>query len=292
MKSMTGFGKASHASSELELDVSLKSVNGRFLEIRFHMPREYGAFEADFKKAIGARLARGTVDVHIGRRPGADAETADVRVCAPLAKKWLKAYQDLARELKLETAPEFELIAKSPDVLALRDRAEVSEPELALALRLLSEAATTCDVERAREGASLERALTGLLADLEKNVGRMEALREAANRELEKKLRERLDRLGLDTAVDPQRLAQEIIIQIDRGDIAEEIGRLREHIRAYGELVKAEGSQGKKLDFYAQELLREVNTIGSKSQISALTALVVDSKAIVERVREQVQNAE
>lgn len=289
---MTGFGKAKSSSSELELDISLKSVNGRFLEIRFHMPREYAAFEAEFKRIIGQNLSRGTVDVYVNRRPGPEAETVEVQVHTPLAKKWLKAYRELAKELKLKTELNFEMIAKAPDVLTLNERAEVSEKERKLALKLLADAAKACDGERSREGKALQSTLSSLLGDLDSAVTKMESLREAANKELEKKYRERLDRLGLDAAVDPQRLAQEIIMQIERSDIAEEIARLKEHVRAYRELIKSKDSQGKKLDFYAQELLREVNTVGSKSHVSSLTNVVVDSKAIVERIREQVQNAE
>ncbi|MCM2280642.1 MAG: YicC family protein [Bdellovibrionaceae bacterium] len=292
MKSMTGFGRASHSSSELELDVTLKCVNGRFLETRFHMPREYGSFEAEFKRLIGERILRGTVDIYVARRPGPDSEAFDVQVHTPLAKKWLKAYQSLAKELKLKTGPDFEIIAKSPDVLTLHEKAEVPEREHKLAVRLLGEAVQACDEERGREGRSLQKTLNQLLENLSSLVEKMEGLRAAANQELERKFRERLDRLGMDAAVDPQRLAQEIIIQIDRADIAEEISRLKEHLRAYIELVKGKDSQGKKLDFYAQELLREVNTIGSKSHVSALTNVVVDAKAVVERIREQVQNAE
>jgi uncharacterized protein (TIGR00255 family) len=292
MKSMTGFGRATESTKELELDISLKSVNGRFLEIRLHMPREYASLESEFKKSISKYLTRGTVDLYVNRRPGPAADTADVQVRAALAKKWLKAYKDLAKELKLKQQPDLEMISRAPDVLKIEDRSQMTDAEKKLVIKTVADAVKACDSERVREGKSLQLELTKLLADLESRVQKMEGLRADANKELEKKFRERLDRLGLEGTVDPQRLTQEIILQIDRTDIAEEIQRLREHIKAYRDLLQSKDSQGKKLDFYAQELLREVNTVGSKSHVAALTAEVVDAKTLVERIREQVQNAE
>jgi uncharacterized protein (TIGR00255 family) len=109
---------------------------------------------------------------------------------------------------------------------------------------------------------------------------------------LERRYRDRLQKLGFSGVLDDQRIAQEIVMQLDRADVSEELTRLKEHLKAYRQLLSSQESHGKKLDFYAQELLREVNTIGSKSQIAKLTGLVVDAKTVVEKIREQVQNVE
>jgi len=177
-------------------------------------------------------------------------------------------------------------------VLQVEEREEVSEAEKEAVFKLVSEAMMACDRERRREGQALEAELQRLCARLEDLVGRMEALKAEANADLERRYRERLQKLGFEGRVDDQRIAQEIVIQLDRADISEEMVRLREHVKAYRELLKSQEPQGKKLDFYAQELLREVNTIGSKSHIAKLTSLVVDAKTVVEKIREQVQNAE
>ena len=292
MKSMTGFGRVSHAPDQLEIDLSLKSENGRFLELRFHMPREYAAFESEFKKIVGRKIARGTVDVYINRRLGVATEAIDVQVRTPLAKKWLKAYKTLAKDLKLKGQPDLEMLARVPDVVKLEERTQVQEDEKEKLVELLEKAVQVCDQERLREGKSLQTELTRLLNQLGEKVKLMESVRTEANKELERKFKERLDRMGLEGTVEPQRLAQEIVIQIDKTDIAEEIQRLREHLKAYIDLVEGKESNGKKMDFYAQELLREVNTIGSKSHVTSLTTAVIDAKSIVERIREQVQNAE
>jgi uncharacterized protein (TIGR00255 family) len=292
MKSMTGFGRSNHRSGQLEIDLSLKSVNGRFLELRFHMPREYAAFESDLKKLVTKKISRGTVDVYINRRLGIATEAVDVQVRSTLAKKWLKAYKTLAKDLKLKQQPNLEMIARVPDVLAIDERTEVQDEERELVTDLLKKAVDMCDQERLREGKSLQTELKRLLGQLADKVKFMESAREAANQELERKFRERLDRLGIEGQIEPQRLAQEVVMQIDKTDIAEEMQRLKEHLKAYNELVDDKESHGKKMDFYAQELLREVNTVGSKSHVTALTTAVIDSKSIVERIREQVQNAE
>lgn len=305
MKSMTGFGRASNRTSkksskasgrephpQVELDISVKSVNGRYLEMRLHLPREYAGFEGDLKSIVGSQLSRGTVDVYINRsRPKGGAE-AEVRVNTELAKKWLKGYQSLGSELKLKSEPTLELMTRIPDLIHVEERAEVGEAEKKQLKALLLEAVSSCDKERGREGKALSQELQGLCKKLESLAAQMEDLKTEANAELARRFRDRLQKLGLEGTIDQQRIAQEIIIQIDRADVSEEIARLREHLKAYLVLLKSDEPQGKKLDFYAQELLREVNTIGSKSHIAKLTSLVVDAKTIVEKIREQVQNVE
>jgi uncharacterized protein (TIGR00255 family) len=306
MKSMTGYGRSSNRSSDstrspqkktskknpssVSLDVSIRSVNGRFLETRLHVPREYVGLESELKSIVARHFARGTVDVYINRsRPDA---TAEINVNRKLAEKWLKGYRELGAALKLKEEPSLELLARVPDVFKVEDRAEANDVEVKLVKKLTEAAALACAQERKREGKALAAELQRLCARLEKLVDEMEALRAEANADLEKRYKDRLQKLGFKGMVDDQRIAQEIVMQLDRAEISEELTRLREHLKAYSQLLKTEESQGKKLDFYAQELLREVNTIGSKSQVAKLTSLVVDAKTVVEKIREQVQNVE
>lgn len=314
MKSMTGFGRVSTRSNKstgtkagkksaaksarvsahphLELDVSLRSVNGRYLEMRFHVPREYAGLESELKALIGATFSRGTIDLYINRHRAPGAETTDVTVNSDLAQKWLKAYRDLGKELKLKAEPSLELLTRIPDVLQVEEREDITDAEKKVLLGLVKQAVDACDQERQREGKALERDLSTLCGRLDDLASQIEALKAEASGELERRFRDRLQKLGFEGKVDDQRLAQEIVIQLDRADVSEELHRLREHLKAYRQLLKSDEPQGKKLDFYAQELLREVNTIGSKSHIAKLTALVVDAKTIVEKIREQVQNVE
>lgn len=300
MKSMTGFGRVSSRSTSgaqkatqaVELEVSVRAINGRYLETRVHLPREYAGMESDLKAIVAASFSRGTLDVYINRTRAAGRDTAEVLVHASLAKKWLKAYRQLGKELKLEDDLTLETLTRVPEILYVQEQEEANDAEKKLLKKLLASAVEACDRERVREGKALEAELLGLCNKLEDLTHKMEAMKAEANAELGRRFTERLQKLGLEGRVDEQRVAQEIVIQLDRADVAEEIARLREHLKAYKQLLKSAEPQGKKLDFYAQELLREVNTIGSKSHIARLTNLVVEAKTLVERIREQVQNVE
>jgi uncharacterized protein (TIGR00255 family) len=317
MKSMTGFGRvsnrvsrhSSHSSqqkiqsesqsqTESEIDVSVRAVNGRYLEIRFHLPREYAGLESDFKSQLSKIFSRGTIDVYVNRavNRSSASEHASVEVNTALASEWLAAYKDLGATLKLKGDPTLDWLSRVPDVMTVRESIELSDSEAAEAKALVKNAAEACDQERIREGQALSNELERHCAALEDLAKKIEDLKVEAISELEQRYRDRLatglQKFGVGAQIDEQRIAQEIVIQLDRADISEEIQRLTEHIKAYRQLLKHSEPQGKKLDFYAQELLREVNTIGSKSHIAKLTSLVVEAKTLVERIREQVQNCE
>ena len=315
MKSMTGFGRSSNraqitapsgqvsqavsadmASTPVELDISIRTVNGRYLELRFHVPREYASLESEFKALLNRKFSRGTVDVYIHRRSVDSASGSGVVANSELAKKWLSAYRKLGQDLAIQQEPTLEMISRIPDVLRLEENSELSDQEKILAKDFLAVAADSCNLERTREGRALQTELESLCARLGALAVRIEEMKTEAKAELENRylsrMREALQKLGFEGKIDEQRMAQEIVIQMDRGDISEELHRLKEHLSAYRNLLKSDEPQGKKLDFYAQELLREVNTVGSKSHIATLTSLVVECKTLVEKIRELVQNVE
>ena len=138
----------------------------------------------------------------------------------------------------------------------------------------------------------LQKELEKLVHDLEKQVAIVAGLREDANRQLQERFEQKIGSRLKGQEMDPQRLTQEIVIQLEKADINEELVRLTEHLKNYKDLLKSAQAEGKKLDFYTQELLREVNTIGSKSQVAKITQAVVEAKTLIERLREQVQNVE
>lgn len=292
MKSMTGFGRASFSSRDLELEVSVRAVNGRFLEPRLHLPREYFSFEAEIKKQVSKVMSRGSVDVYVNRNVRPEARSAEVVGRPDLAQSYVKAFRSLAKAAKIDFTFSLDALVRVPELVSVREETGLVKGEEKHALKVISEAITACQTEREREGKSLATELESLLTAMDKQVVVMEGLRSAANAELETRYRDRIQRLGVDGQVEPQRLAQEIVFQLEKAEISEELTRLKEHLRAYKALLKQTASQGKKMDFYAQELLREVNTIGSKSQVAGLTAAVVEAKTIVEKIREQVQNIE
>ena len=296
MKSMTGYGSSRFSSEDFELDVEVRSVNGRFLEVRFHIPREYLIFEVDLKKLVTQNIKRGTVDIYINRRGLKPSDSVQFVTSPHLAKSWLDACCDLSRELKIETG---EMTVKDVvgSVEVIQYHHEKRFPcsiEKESLIGELKKAVEACNEERIREGKALREDLLGQLEGLRALVQSAEILRKEANAELKKRFHQRLGRLGLcdENRVDPQRLAQEIAIQLEKSDIDEEIVRLTEHVESFEKTLSDSNASGKKLDFYTQEFLREANTIGSKSHLTQLTQLIVESKTIIERMREQVQNIE
>jgi uncharacterized protein (TIGR00255 family) len=292
MKSMTGFGAGRALSRKSQIEVSLRAVNGRFLETRFHLPREFHPFESDLKKVLERYIERGTVDVFVSRKLKAGESHVKVVLNKDLAQQYFNAYRELSRQLKSKTEIHVESIARLPEVLKIESETDISKDEKKALLEAFEKACRACDLERKREGKSLLKDLEQLLSNLEKEVSEIQAVREEANQGLmqkfEQKIKSRLHGLEIDSS----RLSQEVVLQIDKTDINEELTRLREHLKNYRNLLHVSGGLGKKLDFYTQELLREVNTIGSKSSLSKLTQIVVMAKTNIERLREQVQNVE
>lgn len=293
MKSMTGYGTAKVQSKDVSVEVSIRSVNGRFLETRFHLPREFVAFEADLKKILGASLSRGTVDVFVSRKVKATASgKAQMTVNDALVKKYLTAYKHLAKEMGIPFTVHLEAMARLPEVIKLEESYELFAGEEKTLKKAFTEACANCDKERVREGKALRKDLEKLLASLDKEIKVITDLREDANAQLQERYETKVRARMKGNEIDPARLSQEIVIQLEKADINEELSRLSEHIKNYRQLIASQQAEGKKLDFYTQELLREVNTIGSKSQVAKITQSVVEAKTLIERLREQVQNVQ
>lgn len=290
MYSMTGYGSSQFKDRRLELEVHVKSVNGRFLEVRFHLPKEYSPFENDFRKAFG-NWSRGTVDVYVHRRPAAEQRLQTVKMREDNARYWAKELKALAKDLKLNHELSLRDILQMPYVMEHSDRLSLMPGELKLVEKQLKQALDRCQKVRASEGAVLKKELIAQLKALESKIGAMEGWREEAMKSSHQRLKSRLATLDAEQ-LDASRLALETALMIDKMDVHEEVVRLKEHVKACGKLIQSGEARGKKLDFYCQELLREVNTIGSKSQLASLTQVVVDAKSVIEKFREQVQNIE
>ncbi len=294
MKSMTGFGISKYASDELELEVSVKTVNGRYFEVKFHSPKEFAPFEGELKAQVGQLIKRGTTDVYIARRYSEKGKKISIATQDRVAEKWLKTYSNLSKKLGLKSSSvsRLDVLERLPEVLKVDERPILGAKIKKVLSDNITKAASACDKERAREGASIKKELLSLLNHLGAQVKTMEEMKVQAGLKTEERLHTRLKKLGLKGEVEPQRFAQELVILLDKLDVLEELIRLKEHIKSCKKLITLKGPQGKKIDFYCQELLREVNTIGSKSQIAKLTEVVVNAKSIIERFREQVQNIE
>ena len=289
---MTGYGRGQAASADCNIEVSIRAVNGRFLEPRFHIPREYLPFEADIKKILTETLQRGTVDIFVSHKIKTQGASSQVILNTELGKKYYKAYSELAKALKLKSPIHLESIARLNDVIRVEEDQAAGGSEKKLLEKAFRAAVNACDQERKREGKSLRAEFDHLLRGLEKQVHEISETREEANQQLQERFETKIKSRLKGAELDPSRLSQEIVIQLEKADINEELSRLAEHIKNYRHVISSTEANGKKLDFYTQELLREVNTIGSKSQVAKITTAVVEAKTIIERLREQVQNIE
>lgn len=292
MKSMTGYGAAKVSHRELDLDISIRAINGRFLESRVHLPREYAPFEGEIKKKLSAVFRRGTLDIYVSRRLKDPADQISITVQTEVAQQWMKAYARLAKELKLKGDVGLASIAGLPEVMKVVEVSTLLASEKKNLFSTLEQAIKACEAERIREGKALHKDLSSLVSGLSKHLKEMQDHLRAQSEGIGDRLKKRLSQAGLDEKMDQARWAQEVAIILDKSDISEEIARLAEHLNRFASLLAGADSQGKTLDFYTQELLREVNTIGSKSQSADLTAAVVSAKTMVEKIREQVQNVE
>lgn len=293
---MTGYGNFRTQNNEISIEVSIRAVNGRFLETRFHLPRVYFSHEVELKKKFSGLVLRGTVDIYISRKIKSFTSSGRLVVNTKLAQEYLKAFRKLSTDLRMNENIRLEQISKQSDVIQFEESDVISAQEVALLKKTFDAALKKFEAERLREGAALKKDLQKNLKDLQKHVLKISRLRDEANKALQEKFESRVkSRLPKEVAglqIDPQRISQEVVIQLEKADINEEITRLVEHIKNFDKLVEHQVVEGKKLDFYTQELLREVNTIGSKSQVAGITEAVVEAKTLIERIREQVQNIE
>ena len=288
---MTGFGTGRSRAGDEEISVEVRAVNHKHLEVKARLPRELSALESSVLKAVRHRCARGAVDVAV-RRSTSTLSGAVPMVDAAMARAWREALRTVARAADIADAPTAAQIAGQPGVV----RMEEPVTDLALAEgaleKALAEALDGLVAARVREGKALE-------ADLSARLQRVATLSaevaELAPRTVETyrtRLQERVADLLEGAPVDEARLVQEVALFAERTDVAEEATRLQAHLAAFRSFLAGSEPAGRKMDFLVQEMHREVNTTGSKSQSTEISNRIVELKAELERVREQVQNVE
>jgi len=288
---MTGFGAGRGEAAGEALTVELRAVNGKFCEVKPRLPRELVSLEPDLTKAIKSRISRGMIDVFV-RRESSSAHAVTPKIDVPLAAAYAKALRDLKDELGLAGEPTVHEVATMEGVLSLGEAPPDTE-KLASALQTaLQNALDALDQMRRKEGEALARDLTTRLATIETHAKEIQRLAPLQVEAAKDRLAARIAELTRGVPLDPARLAQEVALIADRTDVAEELTRLASHLDQSRGLIRSDAPAGRKLEFLVQEINREINTIGSKSQQAGIAQLVVDLKAELERIREQVQNVE
>jgi uncharacterized protein (TIGR00255 family) len=290
IRSMTGFGAGRGAANGEEIDVEIRSVNHKYCEVKVRLPRELAALEHEVVRGVKERLARGGVDVAV-RRAAAGSLVAP-RVDVALAESYARAFAEVQARLGLPGQVTLADVISAEGVVRLDERSVDLDLAGEALRRGLSVALGQLLAMRVREGEALARDLSTRLAGLEGMVARIRELAPQAVEVYRTRLSERIAELTHGIALEPARLAQEVAVFADRTDVAEEITRLGSHASQVRALLGVSEPAGRKLDFLVQEMHREANTIGSKSQNGEIAGLVVSLKAEIERMREQVQNVE
>lgn len=291
IKSMTGFGRRQGTWEDGTVTVEVRSVNHRFLEASVRMPKSIGRLEEALKKAIQEHCARGRVECTVfvqGSRGG----TRSLQLDAGLAKQYYQALRTLQRSVKLSGPIDIGLVAGFRDVLTVSDQ-PTEDPKLAKLVEKLGLLAVQDLAKmRKKEGALLAQDLGKRLEILGGLKGQVADRAPGVVQESFLRMKSRVEKLLNEPVPDLPRLHQELALYADRSDITEELVRLNAHMVQFGQTVQSTQPVGKTLDFLLQEMGREVNTIGSKANDAAIATAVVQMKAELERLREQVQNVE
>ena len=292
MRSMTGFGQATGENSAYRIAVTVRSVNHRYLDLVVRLRDEYRHLEPSLRELVGEQMARGRVEVRVDIEPLVSPEiTVDLRTDAVEAVG--QAVGDLAAGGLVSQEISLSDLLRMPDVVRVTSApAAWSDEDQALFDATTQEALKEVVALRAQEGEDLADYLRGHLEKLSGLVEEIEARRPLFQQELAAKLEARIEEMTDIDKVPADRIAQEVAFLVDRSDVQEELDRLGSHLAHFRKLLEAEGAVGKRLDFLSQELLRELNTLGSKGRDVETIRHVLDAKVLCEQLREQVQNIE
>lgn len=291
IRSMTGFGRAEATVGGKLITVELKSVNHRYFEFNCRTSRGYAFLEEKLKSYVSTRVSRGKIDMFVSI---ASVEDSDVEVVInhSLASAYTKAFKELNETYGVENDLTSSILARIPDVLTVHKVQEDENEIFDLVLPVAKEAVDKFVAMREVEGERLSADVMGRAKTILDIVSVIEARSPETVREYEKRLYDRISELLESTTVDQQRILTEAAIFADKVAVAEETVRLRSHFDQMELIMQSSEAVGRKLDFIMQEMNREANTIGSKVTDAELAHKVVDIKAELEKIREQIQNIE
>lgn len=292
MRSMTGYGEASGRNARRSVTVALKAVNHRFLDVQLRLGDELRASEAALRELLARELVRGRIEARVEVRAAGQRESA-VEVDRELVRAVHAAVRELLEAGVLSGGLTAGDLLRMPSALRVASAAEGwDELDEELLLSAAAAAVAQLTAGREAEGAGLAAALEERLAALDTTVALLDALRGPALEESAAALRRRVSELLGGQPLDESRVAQEVALLADRGDVSEELDRLRSHLGHFRTVAAEAGATGKRLDFLTQEIFRELNTLGAKCRNAAMVRAVLEAKALCEQLREQVQNVE
>ena len=289
-QSMTGYGRCTLAQDGREVTIELKSVNHRFLDLAFRMPRSFAFLENDMRAHISNKLARGHVDIFVTYKNSRD-DARKVTLDSALLGEYLTTLRQGGIDHMLDDNLRLRDVLSMQDVLTVEEADEDQQALSALTLSALNTALNSLCAMRRREGEAMRGDVETRLDTLERTAHAIDERAPQWLEEYRQRLRARIEEI-CQMQLDEARLTQEVALAADKAAVDEETVRLRSHIAQMRDLLKQSEPAGRKLDFLVQEMNREVNTTGSKSSDLILTGMVVDAKAELEKIREQIQNIE
>ena len=290
IKSMTGYGKSSLCINSREYQIEIKAVNHKYIDVNIKLPRIISYLEDEVRKYIISKIKRGKIDIIITfENYGKDGN--NIKINTELAKFYIESLKKLAEEENLSTEINVTEITKMPDVLTIKN--DINEDEIKQELlQVLKEATDQLIEMRKKEGAKISVDILNKIDQIEIKTNEILQLSTGLIEEYVVKLEARIKDLLKTDELDKVRLMQEVVIYADKCSIEEEVTRLKSHISQLRNLINIDEPTGKKMDFLIQEMNRETNTIGSKSNNLDITNDVITIKTILEDIREQIQNIE
>ncbi len=290
---MTGYGRGECAQDGFKVTVELSSVNRKQSEISVLLPRELEVLEAQIRDVINRFVARGRVTARVSLHSADGRMSGRVRLNAGLAKAYVRELHRLAKDLKLEGPVTLDMLARAPGVFQTDEEMADAEDFWPVVEKSLQQAIATLLKMREREGAHLARDLAARVKIMRKSTAQIQKQSPEVQKRYREQLLLRIQNAGVEApAADDERLLKEIVYFADRSDISEELTRLQSHFQQFDDCLASGEPVGRVLDFLAQEMNREINTIGSKANDSLISRAVVTLKAELEKFREQAQNVE
>ena len=291
IKSMTGFGRAELIDEEKKITVEMKSVNHRYLDVNMRMPKKFSVFEASIRSLLKEYIQRGKVDVFITCEDYTQSRIS-VKYNREIAQQYLSYLQEMSRDFQLDGEINAALLSRYPEVLTMEEQTE-DEDEMWDALEGVIRSVAVQFVEtRKKEGTELKRDILDKLKNMEEKVELIEKRSPDIIKEYREKLETKVKELLADTQMEETRIAAEVILYADKICTDEETVRLKSHIKHTKSVLDEKEGIGRKLDFIAQEMNREANTILSKANDLEVSNYAIGLKTEIEKVREQIQNIE
>lgn len=290
MRSMTGIGNGRARQGDLSLHVELRSVNHRFLDLAMRLPAAFVEFESEIRSRLQEEIERGRVNVALDFER--KESVLEVSFHVPFVRAFVEEARSIAKEFGLDDKLSVGDITQLDQAFQVREKETPVEVRRALLDAALTEALASFQAMRKNEGDKLGRDLLRRLDSITVQLDVVKQRAAIVPQELHRKLTERIERMGASDAVDPQRIAAEVALLVDRATVEEEIERMESHLAQFRETVNAGAPAAKRLGFLLQEMHREINTTGSKSTDLEITGAVLRMKEDVENLREQIQNLE